>query len=283
MPPRPLVFIPAIIALILLGFLRAPSAADGKFFPIDRARDLPYFPVPAGSAGQIVPTKTPRFLPIARTEVAAVGGLPLRRTPAKRQIGTGGGVPPVVVRSHRASIGVAAVISVPTPAPIIKAAIHTTDTVALTTPEMPIPPSPGSGHYVWPIDLAAHSRVTSTFGWRSDPFSGKPAFHGALDIAAAEGSTVVATSHGVVHAVGEHARLGRYVMLSLRDGSMATYGHLKDYIVGTGQLVRRGQPIGHVGSTGRSTGPHVDFRLEIDGRRIDPLPLLRGAAKLAAR
>lgn len=283
MPPRPLVFIPAIIALILLAFLRAPSAADGKFFPIERARDLAYFPVPAGSAGQIVPTKTPRFLPIAPIEVAAPGGLPVRHTRAKRQIGAEGGVPPVMVRSHPAAISVAAIITMPAPAPIIKAAIHMPETVALARPEMPIPPWPGSAHHVWPIDLAARSRVTSTFGWRSDPFTGKPAFHGALDIAAAEGSTVVATTHGVVHAVGDHSRLGRYVMLSLRDGSMATYGHLKDYIVATGQPVRRGQPIGHVGSTGRSTGPHVDFRLEIDGRHIDPLPLMRRPATLAAR
>lgn len=280
MPPRPLFFVPMIITLILLGFLRAPSAADGKFFPIERARELPYFPAPARAPGQIMPSQTPRFLPIARTEVAAIGGLPLRRTPAKIKIGAGGGVPPVVIRPHRAAVGVAGAIAVPAPAPIMEAALHAPRAIA---PETAIPPSPGSARHVWPIDLAANSRVTSPFGWRNDPFTGKPAFHGAVDIAAAEGAAVVATSHGVVHAVGDHPHLGRYIMLALQDGSMATYGHLKDYIVATGQMVQRGQPIGHVGSTGRSTGPHVDFRLEIDGRRIDPLPLLRRPATLAAR
>lgn len=283
MPPRPLAFIPIIIALVLISFLRAPSAADGKFFPIDRARDLPYFPAPLRSVGQIVPTNEPRFLPIARTEVAAVGGMPLRRTPAKVQIGTGGGVPPAVVRSHPASIGVAAAITVPPPTPIIQAAIHAPEIDALRTPDLSYSPPAGGQNHVWPIDVAVPSRVTSSFGWRTDPFTGKPAFHGAIDIAAAEGTTVVATSHGTVQAVGEHPRLGRYVILSLHDGSLATYGHLKDYTVGTGQLVRRGQAIGQVGSTGRSTGPHVDFRLEVDGRRIDPLPLLRRPATLAAR
>ncbi len=283
MPPRPLVFIPAIIMLVLLGFLRAPSAADGTFFPIERVRDLPYFPVPAHSAGQIVPSKPTRFLPIARTELAAAGGLAVRHAPAKLQINAAGGVPPVMIRSHPAAIGVAAVITTRPTMPVVTAAIRTPHSVAGAMPDASIPPSLGRADHVWPIDLAANSRVTSAFGWRTDPFTGKPAFHGAVDIAAADGSTVVATSRGVVHAVGEHPRLGRYVMLSYQDGSMATYGHLRDYIVGTGQLVRRGQPVGHVGSTGRSTGPHVDFRLEIDGRRIDPLPLLRRPATLAAR
>jgi len=283
MPPRPLIFIPVIIALILLSFLRTPSAADGTFFPIERARDLPYFPVPGGPAGQIVPTEPSRFLPIARTELAAFSGLPMRHAPAKVQIDAAGGVPPMTIRSHPASIGVAAIITARPPTPIVDAAIHVPHAITRAMPDAAIPPSLGRGDHVWPIDLAAHSRVTSNFGWRTDPFTGKPAFHGAVDIAAAAGTTVVATSHGVVHAVGDHPRLGSYVMLSYQDGSMATYGHLKDYIVETGQLVRRGQPVGHVGSTGRSTGPHVDFRLEIDGRRIDPLLLLRRPDTLAAR
>jgi murein DD-endopeptidase MepM/ murein hydrolase activator NlpD len=63
-------------------------------------------------------------------------------------------------------------------------------------------------------------------------------------------------------------------MLRYADGSRSTYGHLKDYRVGTGQLVARGEIIGRVGSSGRSTGPHVDFRLDVKGQRIDPLPLL---------
>lgn len=282
MPPRPLIFIPAIIGLILLGFLRAPSAADGTFFPIERTRDLPYFPVPAHTGGQIVPTKPMRFLPIARTQFAD-RGLAIRNAPAKRQINTAGSTPPMTIRAHPAAIGVAAIVTTRPSAPIIQAAIYAPNPVIGSMPEAAIPPSLGYTNHVWPIDLAAESRVTSTFGWRTDPFTGKPAFHGAVDIAAAEGSTVVATSHGVVHAVGDHPRLGSYVMLSYQDGSLATYGHLRDYIVETGQLVRRGQPVGHVGSSGRSTGPHVDFRLEIDGRRIDPLPLIRRPDTLAAR
>jgi murein DD-endopeptidase MepM/ murein hydrolase activator NlpD len=145
-----------------------------------------------------------------------------------------------------------------------------------------IPPVTAPAH-IWPVDVAAESRVSSSFGWRRDPFTGERAFHDGLDIAAAAGTPVVATAPGVVKAIGEHTRLGRYVMVVFADGSIATYGHLRDFAVGSGQVVRRGQRLGSVGNSGRSTGPHLDYRLEVDGRRIDPLPLLRLPARLAAR
>ena len=278
MPPRPAIFVPLIITLVLLGFLRTPSAADGTFFPIERTRDLAYFPAAARAPGQIVPSDAARFLPITRT--GAQAGLPVRRAPAQRQIGAAGGLPPVVVRTHPASLGVAAALSAPAPARVLEAAVHAPLIDGVAPADQP---AATGGGYAWPVDLATPSRITSGFGWRADPFTGKAAFHGAIDIAAPDGARVVATANGVVQAVGEHPRLGRYIMLAHNDGSLATYGHLKSYTVGTGQMVRRGQAIGLVGSTGRSTGPHVDFRLEIDGRRIDPLPLLRRPATIAAR
>ena len=136
--------------------------------------------------------------------------------------------------------------------------------------------------HIWPIDQHAKSRVTSKYGWRPDPFTGKRSFHGAVDIAAASGAKVVATAPARVYAVGKHPRLGHYVILSYADGSRSTYGHLKDYRVSTGQLVGRGEAIGRVGSSGRSTGPHLDFRLEVNGRRINPLPVLISAMALVS-
>lgn len=151
----------------------------------------------------------------------------------------------------------------------------------------PPPPSPpltvaaprteSPGAHIWPVAIEGGGRVSSPYGWRDDPFTGKRAFHGGVDIAAPPGSAVVATADGVVRAIGEHPRLGRYVMLRFTDGAVATYGHLESFAVGTGDVVRRGQTLGGVGSSGRSTGPHLDYRLEVDGRRVDPLPLLTGA------
>ncbi len=127
----------------------------------------------------------------------------------------------------------------------------------------------------WPVETSAPSRVTSGFGWRQDPFTGRPAFHAAIDIAAAAGTPVVATAQGQIQAVGEHPRLGRYIMVAHPDDSVATYGHLERIAVATGEAVSRGQVLGTVGSTGRTTGPHVDFGLSVGGRPVDPLPLLR--------
>ncbi len=271
----------ALTAPFLLAFASDSPAAEAKFFPIERAPKTQYLPVAAHGAGQNVPTQPARFLPIKRTD--RTGPMPVRPAPAKAQIGSSNGLPPVTIRSGPASLGIAAMLSDRPAFPLFDAAVHAAPGALDPMPRDFAREIPGVSDHIWPIDPGAESRVTSNFGWRTDPFTGEPAFHGAVDIAAAKGSIVVATSHGVVHAVGDHPRLGRYVMLSYRDGSTATYGHLRDYIVETGQLVHRGQAIGHVGSTGRSTGPHVDFRLEIDGRRIDPLPLLRRPDTIAAR
>lgn len=281
MPRSATAFLYTAGALLSLALTPVSWAAEAKFFPIERSPNTANLPVHAHTAGQMVPTAATRFFPIKRTDRPAP--LPIRHTPAKAQIAATDGLPPAVIRAHAAPLAVAPIIVERPMRPLRSAAIRALPAAVEPLPHTFAHEFPGTALHAWPIDAAASSRVTSKFGWRTDPFTGEPAFHGAVDIAAAEGSTVVATAHGVVHAVGEHPRLGRYVMLSYRDGSTATYGHLKDFIVSTGQPVRSGQPIGHVGSTGRSTGPHVDFRLEIDGRRIDPLPLLRRPDLLAAR
>lgn len=123
----------------------------------------------------------------------------------------------------------------------------------------------------WPVAATEAGTVSSGFGWRRHPVTGKRSFHAAIDIAAPKGSPVLATTAGTVAATGRHPRLGRYVMIRYRDGSVGTYGHLDSIRVRADKAVKPGQIIGTVGDTGRTTGPHLDYSLEVDGRKVDPL------------
>ena len=140
-----------------------------------------------------------------------------------------------------------------------------------------------AGFHGWPVDPGADSRVSSRYGWRIHPVTGQRAFHAGVDIAAPSGTPVLATAPGVVQAIGQHPRLGRYVMIDYLDGSVGTYGHLKSIDAASGDIVARGDMIGEVGSTGRSTGPHLDYSLKIDGRNVDPLPMLAAPISVASR
>lgn len=122
----------------------------------------------------------------------------------------------------------------------------------------------------WPID-AQQQRLSSNFGMRSDPFTRKPAFHQGIDIATKHGTAVKTSADGIIKDVGEHSRLGRYVRVDHGDGVETQYGHLSQQSVRKGQRVRQGQTIGAVGSTGRSTGPHLDYSIRIDGEPVNPL------------
>lgn len=129
-------------------------------------------------------------------------------------------------------------------------------------------------HIMWPIPLGAAQKVTSGYGVRSDPFHGRPAFHGGIDIAAATGTPVLATADGSVIEVKNDGRYGKYVGIQHSDGTISRYGHLSAQQVTEGQKVRAGQTIGAVGSTGRSTGAHLDYRVSRNGMKFDPLAVL---------
>lgn len=135
--------------------------------------------------------------------------------------------------------------------------------------------SVGRTAHAWPIAANVQQRVSSGFGSRKDPFHGRPAFHGGVDIAAATGTSVLASADGVVSAVEHGARLGKYVSVKHRDGTESTYGHLSAQSVRNGQTVRQGQKLGEVGSTGRSTGPHLDYRIKKNGELFNPMTVLR--------
>lgn len=129
--------------------------------------------------------------------------------------------------------------------------------------------------HAWPIASSVAQRFTSGYGHRSDPIHGRKSFHSGIDIAAAKGTAVMATADGVVTAVTNGGRIGKYVSIKHSDGSESSYGHLSAQSVRVGQKVRQGQQIGAVGSTGRSTGPHLHYALERGGAHVNPMTALR--------
>jgi murein DD-endopeptidase MepM/ murein hydrolase activator NlpD len=123
---------------------------------------------------------------------------------------------------------------------------------------------------------------TSGFGVRSDPFLGRPAMHTGLDFRAATGDPVRATANGKVASSGWSGGYGRMVEIDHGNGLSTRYGHLSEINVKVGDSVRIGQVIGTVGSTGRSTGPHLHYETRIDGEAVDPQKFLRAGVRLSA-
>jgi murein DD-endopeptidase MepM/ murein hydrolase activator NlpD len=123
---------------------------------------------------------------------------------------------------------------------------------------------------------------TSGFGIRSDPFLGRPAMHTGLDFRAASGDPVRATANGKVASSGWAGGYGRMVEIDHGNGLSTRYGHLSEILVKVGDPVRIGQVIGEVGSTGRSTGPHLHYETRIDGEAVDPQKFLRAGVRLSA-
>jgi murein DD-endopeptidase MepM/ murein hydrolase activator NlpD len=113
--------------------------------------------------------------------------------------------------------------------------------------------------------------ITDGFGRRTDPFTGRQAFHKGLDLAARRGTPVIATADGVVVYSGRDGGFGRVVKLSHGFGYTTVFGHLDKILVKPGDEVRRGDTIGLLGSSGRSTGPHLHYEVHVDGRAVNPL------------
>jgi murein DD-endopeptidase MepM/ murein hydrolase activator NlpD len=123
---------------------------------------------------------------------------------------------------------------------------------------------------------------TSGFGVRSDPFLGRPAMHTGLDFRAQTGDPVRATANGKVVSSGWSGGYGRMVEIDHGNGLSTRYGHLSEINVKVGDVVRIGQVIGEVGSTGRSTGPHLHYETRIDGEAVDPQKFLRAGVRLSS-
>jgi murein DD-endopeptidase MepM/ murein hydrolase activator NlpD len=127
---------------------------------------------------------------------------------------------------------------------------------------------------LWPVI----GHLTGSFGERMDPFSGEGAFHTGVDISSQYGDAVRVAADGVVIEANERAGYGRLVVVDHGYGLTTYYGHLSSFNVLAGQQLRRGDTIGNVGVSGRSTGPHVHYEVRINGAPVNPMRYLRQAA-----
>jgi murein DD-endopeptidase MepM/ murein hydrolase activator NlpD len=112
--------------------------------------------------------------------------------------------------------------------------------------------------------------MSSKFGQRLDPFTGKSAWHAGVDFAGKDNSDVIAVASGVVTHAAKRYGYGLMVEITHGDGFVTRYGHHAELLVELGQIVKRGQIIGRMGSSGRSTGPHVHFEVLKNGKHVDP-------------
>ena len=113
--------------------------------------------------------------------------------------------------------------------------------------------------------------ISSGFGWRRSPFTGRKEFHDGLDISARRDTPIIAPGSGRVLKKGYHRYRGKYLQISHGWGRITTYAHLSKFNVTQGQEIKRGQVIAFMGSSGRSTGPHLHYEIEIDGKVVNPM------------
>ena len=123
---------------------------------------------------------------------------------------------------------------------------------------------------------------TSNFGIRTDPFRGGAAMHAGVDIPGAYATPIYATADAIVNRTGWAGGYGNLVELNHGRGIQTRYGHLSSILVAPGTRVKRGQLIGLMGSTGRSTGTHLHYEVRIDGRAVNPVPFLQTSDYLVA-
>ncbi len=124
---------------------------------------------------------------------------------------------------------------------------------------------------LWPVV----GPITSSFGEREDPFNGEGAFHAGIDISSTFGQPVRAAADGVVIAAGLASGYGREILVDHGNGMQTLYGHLSGFAVTSGEQVKRGQIIGYVGTSGRSTGPHLHYEVRIRNSPVNPHKYLR--------
>jgi len=124
---------------------------------------------------------------------------------------------------------------------------------------------------LWPVE----GQVTGSFGERIDPFNGEGAFHSGVDIGSSYGHQILAPADGVVTVTDNMGGYGKTIMIDHGNGISTRYGHLSGFAVTAGQKVQRGDVIGYVGESGRSTGPHLHYEVRINDTPVNPYKYLR--------
>lgn len=125
-----------------------------------------------------------------------------------------------------------------------------------------------------PSILPAEGFISSSFGSRLNPFTNSPDFHEGIDLTNEVGTSVVAPADGVVTFVGVKGNYGQVVEIKHAGEVSTLYGHLEKVLVKSGQQVKRWQPIGLMGNTGRSTGPHLHYEVHVNDQPVNPMPYI---------
>jgi murein DD-endopeptidase MepM/ murein hydrolase activator NlpD len=129
---------------------------------------------------------------------------------------------------------------------------------------------------IWPTDSR---RITSTFGIRKDPFTHRATYHAGLDIGGVTGNPIYAAADGTIIDAGRSDSHGNNVLISHANGLRTHYSHMSKILTQVGTKVRKGDIIGELGSTGRSTGPHLHYEVMINGEHVDPRPYLKATRR----
>ena len=131
-----------------------------------------------------------------------------------------------------------------------------------------------------PFGRPVDGSISSEFGKRMDPVNGRSAFHTGIDFRSKPGDSIYATADGEVDKAFYNGSYGNYVLIDHGNGYETAFCHLSKFLVRPGQKVHRGQLIGFVGNTGRSTGPHLHYEVTLDGEPIDPYKFMKVASAL---
>ena len=131
----------------------------------------------------------------------------------------------------------------------------------------------------WGFITPCRGWISSRYGWRRDPFTGRRRFHRGMDVATATGTPIYATRDGKVSFSGWSGGYGKLIIIKHTRGYSTRYGHNSVNLAKKGQKVRQGQLIARVGNTGRSTGPHLHFEIRRWGQSLNPAPLIRRYAR----
>jgi len=129
---------------------------------------------------------------------------------------------------------------------------------------------------IWPTDSR---RITSTFGIRKDPFTRRATYHAGIDIGGDTGDPIYAAADGTVVEAGRSSSHGNNVLIDHSNGIRTHYSHMSKITATVGSKVRKGDVIGEIGSTGRSTGPHLHYEVIVKGETVDPEPYLKATRR----
>jgi len=126
-----------------------------------------------------------------------------------------------------------------------------------------------------PLGRPVPGKITSRYGKRKDPLNKKTSFHTGVDFRGKRGEDIRATADGVVKKAFRNGGYGNYVMIDHGNGYTTSFSHMKKYLVRRGDQIKRGQVIGLIGNTGRSTGPHLHYEVALDGKTINPYNFMK--------